>query len=113
VLSGLARRVGLRAFRRSLAVTATANEAVRIEAALVATPRRAQIARNELVLAEAGTALSAAPHRLTFRPKRKLVGRPRKAFRVTVVVRAFDAANNDSVVRATVRVKPPKRKAAR
>jgi len=111
-LRRVARSVTLAAFiRRGVRVTATPGEPARLEFVLEGNVRNAKLgAAFNLTLASRRFALSARSRTATLKPRRRLVGRPRKAFRVRVRVTATDAAGNRRTVTRRVTVKPRKRR---
>ncbi len=109
-LSGVPKRVAFNTLvKKGIRVRVTPDETAKLEADLRATSRGARIARYELVIATGGHVFDAAPQTIALKPRRSLVGRPRKAARLRVTVRAFDAAGNVSTKFAHVTVTPPRR----
>lgn len=105
------RTVTLSAFlRRGIAVSASTNEPARLAFALEAAPRSARLAAAYRLTLASRTlgSLSAARRSVTLKPARRLVGRPRKAFKVRIRVTATDAAKNPRSVSRLVTVKPPR-----
>jgi hypothetical protein len=111
VLTGLKPRVSLAAFRKGTRVRVTSNEAVQLEAALHGTVKSARLAAYELQLATATAALLTPGARtLTLRPKRRLVGTPRRAVKVRLRITATDAARNRRTLTRTITVTVPRRR---
>lgn len=99
-----ARSVKLAAFLRGLKVTLRPNEAARLEVTLVGTLKGGRA--FNLALAAKTLALGGGTRSTTLKAPKKLVGSPRKSFKVQVRVVATDAAGNRSTATRTVTVKP-------
>jgi hypothetical protein len=111
-LASIKSSMTLAAFKKGIKVTATPNEAAALDFMLegTATTVRLRLAAFELALATRALPLAAGPRTVTLKPKSKLVGRPRKAFKVRIRVTATDAAGNRKAVVKTVKVTLPKPK---
>jgi hypothetical protein len=111
-LSSVKSSMPLATFRKGVKVSATPSEAAALEFALqgTATSVRLRPAAYELALATRKLPLAAGKRTVTLKPKSKLVGKPRKAFKVRVLVTATDAAGNRKTATKTVKVTLPKRK---
>jgi len=113
-LSGLPKGIGLRhLLRHGVTVIVTPGAPVHaLVVSLVGRARRAQISRNgALVLAErrfAGTSDTART--VTLKPRRRLVGRPSRAFQLRIVVTGTDAVGRRVQTVRTLRVALPRRR---
>jgi hypothetical protein len=87
-------------------VTVTPSEPVSVLAELQSTVKRAQAAAYNLSLATKRLKLGAGRRSLTIKPGRRLVGHPRKRFKVHLRVTATDAAGNAKVLTRTISVRP-------
>jgi hypothetical protein len=100
----------LAAFLRGVTGTAEPNEPSRLDFELLAKPRGASLsATGDLVLAARSLALGAGRRSARLKPRRRLVGKPRRAFRVRLRVTATDAAGNRTVSNRTITVRPRRR----
>jgi Domain of unknown function (DUF4394) len=104
------RSISLAALLKSgIKVTIAPNEPARLELALLGTVTRANLrASFNLTLASRTLALAGGARSVRLKPSRKLVGKPRKAFKLRVRVIASDAAGNRRTLTKTITVKPRK-----
>ncbi|MDW5594824.1 DUF4394 domain-containing protein [Conexibacter stalactiti] len=104
-------RVTLAAFlKRGIRVSARVDERASLAFALEAAPRSARLAAAyRLTLAGRRFGASTATRSTTLKPVRKLVGTPRRAFKVRVRVTATDAAGNSRTSTRLVTVTVPRR----
>jgi hypothetical protein len=104
------RAISLSALLKSgIAVKVTLNEASRLQVSLLGTVTQAKLrASFNLTLASRTLGLAGGVRKARLKPTRKLVGTPRKAFKVRVSVVARDAAGNQRTVTKTITVKPRK-----
>jgi Domain of unknown function (DUF4394) len=104
------RSISLAALLKSgIKVTIVPNEPARIELALLGTVTRANLrAAFNLTLASRTLALAGGARSVRLKPSRKLVGKPRKAFKLRVRLIASDAAGNRRTFTKTITVKPRK-----
>lgn len=93
----------LAAFLKGVKVTATPGEPAALKFELIAAKRGTRLASTTLPLA-------AGARTAKLKPSPRLVGTPRKVFKVRVRVNATDAAGNRMVVTRTFTVKPDKTK---
>jgi hypothetical protein len=102
------RSISLAALLKSgIKVTIAPNEPARLELALLGTVTRANLrASFNLTLASRTLTLGGGARSVRLKPSRKLVGKPRKAFKVRVRVVASDAAGNRRTLTKTITVKP-------
>jgi hypothetical protein len=91
---------------RGIAVRVTPDEPVAIEAALLATTRRARLSRFNLTLARRSLALAAGARSVKLKPSRRALRRPRRKVKLRVRVIATDAAGNSTRSTTTLRLKP-------
>ncbi len=95
--------------KHGLKVRVTPNEPSRLELSLLGTATRAKLrAAVNVTLVSRTLGLAAGARTLRLTPSRRLVGSPRKAFKVRVRVVASDAAGNRRTIDKTVTVKPRK-----
>ena len=105
-LTGFPRSISYaRLLQRGLRGTVTPSEAVAIEATLQGTVRRARLSAFNMALASRTLPLAPGARRVTLRPARSALQRPRRSVRIRVSVVAVDAAGNRSRVRRTVRLR--------
>jgi hypothetical protein len=105
-LSGVPGSLSLKKFLKGINARITADEPVALSGELLATARTARISSFNLRLATKSAGLAAGPRTLKLKPSRRLVGHPRKRFRVRLRIVATDAAGNATIVTKTVRVRP-------
>jgi hypothetical protein len=91
-----------------VAVRVTPGRAAKLTAELLATARTARIAAANLVVAGRSLPFGAGTRTLRLKPSRRLIGTPRKAFRLTLRVRAADALGVTTERRRTLKVTVPK-----
>ena len=104
-LSGVPRALKLRRLLRGLRVSLTPSEPASFELTLLARPRRVRVAQYDRVLARRTLARAAGPRTVLVRPKRTLLRRSARRFRLRLRVSATDAAGNTSTTRRTIRVR--------
>ena len=113
-LSGLPRRLTLaQLLHRGVKVTVAPSAPVRsLQASLLGTAQRATIARvGDLVLASRSyPTLSSAKRTIALRPPRRLIGRPTRAFGLSVAVTAIAADGRRVTASASLRVTVPRRR---
>ena len=105
-LSGVARSVSIKGFLRGIRVKVKPSEPVALNAQLLGTVRTARVSAFNLQLATRSAKLAAGPRTLRLKPRRALVGHPRKPFKVRLRIVATDAARNATIVTKTFRVRP-------
>jgi hypothetical protein len=99
----------LSAFLKGVRVKATPGEPAALEFELIAKRKgAARAATRDVVLAAVTLPLAGGARTVTLKPRRRLVGRPRKAYTVRLRVTATDAAANRKVVTKAFAVKPNK-----
>jgi hypothetical protein len=96
-----------------VSVPVTPGRAAKLTGELLATARTARIAAANLVVASRSLPLAAGTRTLKFKPSRKLIGTPTKAFKLTIRVRGTDADGVTAVVQRTLKVTLPKKKKAK
>jgi Domain of unknown function (DUF4394) len=95
--------------KTGLKVRLTPTEPARLELSLLGTVTRAKLrAALNLTLASRTLGLAAGARTVRLKPSRKLIGSPRKAFKIRVRVVASDAAGNRRTIEKAVTVKPRK-----
>jgi hypothetical protein len=104
-LAGVPRALRLGRLLRGLRVSLTPSEAASFELTLLAKPRRVQVAQFDLVLARRTLTRAAEPRTVLVRPKRRLLRRTARRFRLRLRVSATDAAGNTSTTSRTIRVR--------
>jgi alpha-tubulin suppressor-like RCC1 family protein len=103
--------IALDKLRKGLTASATPNEAATISFELLATLKNAKLAAvGDLVLATKSFPRDVGKRTVKIVPSRRLLGTPRKAFRLRVRITALDAARNATTVTRTVKVTIPKPK---
>jgi hypothetical protein len=112
-VSGVSQSVPFKSFLSGLKPTVTANEPASLDLALQGTIKRATVSAFELALASASLGSAGGSRSVTLKPRAKLVGKPKRAFRVRLHIVATDAAGNRSTADQTITVKPKSRKKAR
>jgi hypothetical protein len=105
-LAGVPASMPIGTFMKGVKAKLTPDEAVALSGQLLATARAARISAFNLQLATKSAGLAAGPRTLKLKPSRKLVGHPRKRFRVRLRITATDAAGNATIVTKTFRVRP-------
>ena len=109
-LEGAKASMPLKAFLKGVSVKVVTGEPASLEAELLTSAKSARLASLNLILAEGSSSLAAGPQTLTLKPSRRLVGKPKKAFKATLRVTATDAAKNATVDTRTITVKPAAKK---
>lgn len=104
-ISRVPRRTTLRSLRRGVRVTLNADERAAFDVALLASPRRVQIARFELALGRRSLPLGTGARSLRIRPSRRLLRSTARRFTVRLQVVATDAAGNRRTVNRSIRVR--------
>ena len=99
-------RVSLASLLKGLRVTARPSEAARLEITLEGTVTDARVSAFNVVLAKRTLSQSAASRSVLLKPSRRVVGKPRRSFKVRVRVVATDAAGNRGSATRTVTVRP-------
>jgi len=108
LLRGVKRRMSFAAFLKGVAVKVTPSEPAGLTGELLGTARRSKLASFNRTLAKKSLPLAAGQRTLKLKPKKRLVGRPSKAFKVRLRVSATDAAGNAGTATKTIRVKAPR-----
>ena len=97
-------KLKLKSFLKGLTATLTPSEPVALTVDLIASTKKATIAKTyNLALATTRYGSSAAARKLKLKPNKKLIGRARK-FTVQLKVLAVDAAGNRRTVTKTIKV---------
>jgi streptogramin lyase/subtilisin-like proprotein convertase family protein len=112
-LTGPAARTTLTAFRRGPRFTVTPSEAVTLDVTLSLKPKAVTIASADSILLYERTSSATNATAMIVKPSARLLGRPKRTFRVQLRIVASDAAGNRTTVTKTIRVNPDKRKAKR
>jgi hypothetical protein len=107
-LAKLATRPRLTEFRKGVSFEVTPSEPVTLDVLLSANARSVTLARVQL--AETTSRLrSTAAKKLTVKPSRRLLGKPKRAFRAILRLIATDGAGNRTTLSRTISVQPDKR----
>ena len=109
-LKGVKSSMSLTAFLKGVKAKVTPSEPAKLEGKLLAAARSAQLSSFNLTLATKSLKLGSGQRTLKLKPGKKLVGHPRKKFKVQLQVTATDATGNARTVKKTVKVKPGKPK---
>jgi hypothetical protein len=109
-LAGVRGSLSLKAFLKGIAIKVMANEPASLEAELLGAAKSAKLASFNLILASKSMGLAAGQRTLTLKPSRRLVGKPTKAFKVSLRIAATDAGGNTGAATKTIKVKPAKKK---
>jgi hypothetical protein len=112
-LAGVRRRMSFAAFLKGVAVRVTPSEPASLSGELLGAARKTKLASFTRTLARKSLPLAAGRRTLKLKPKKRLVGRPRKAFKVRLRVKATDAAGNVGTATRTIKVRPPAKKKKR
>jgi Domain of unknown function (DUF4394)/Calx-beta domain len=107
---GLPSKLSYESFVKGFKVTLTPTEAASIDVALYGTVKKATAAAFNLSLATKSYSLSTSARSVTLKPSSKLVGKPKKAFKVLLRTVLTDAARNRRTVDRTIKVSAPKPK---
>jgi Kelch motif/Galactose oxidase, central domain/Fibronectin type III domain len=103
-VSGLAKRLTLKRFLKGLTFSVKPSKAASFQIELVGTVNRATISRRRnLILVTRGLRMSASKRRVKLVPNRKLVGRPKRATVLLIIV-ATDQAGSRRTVSRTITV---------
>jgi hypothetical protein len=103
-ITGLAKKLKLKSFLKGVKFSVTPSKAASLEISLLGKVRKATISKaGSLTLASKTTRLSASTQKLKLKPKKKLVGRPRKAT-IQVVIVATDAAGTRSTTTKKIKI---------
>ena len=108
-LTGVKSSMSLASFLKGVKAKVTPSEAAKLDGVLLVAAKSAQLASFNLTLATKSLKLASGARTLKLKPGRRLVGHPRKGFKVRLQVTATDAAGNAKVLTRTIKVKPPKR----
>ena len=99
------------AFLKGVAVKVTPSEPASLSAELLgAAAKKSRLAALTRTLAKKSLPLAAGQRTLKLKPKKRLIGRPAKSFKVRLRVKATDAAGNVGTATKTIKVKPPAKK---
>ena len=109
-LAGVPKTMPFGKFLKGISVKVTPSEPVSLDGELLAAAKGAKLASFNLILAARSSPLASGPRTLKLKPSKRLVGKPRNAFKVSLRVAATDAAKNEGVATATIKVKPAVRK---
>lgn len=110
VVRGVKKKLSFAAFLKGVTAKVTPSEPASLTGELLAAGKQAKrLASSSRTLAKKSLALAAGQRTLKLKPKKRLVGRPEKAFKVHLRITATDAAGNAKVVTKTIKVKPPPR----
>ena len=96
------------AFLKGVAVKVTPSEPAALTGELLGAAKKAKLASFTRTLAKKSLPLAGGQRTLKLKPKKRLVGRPSKAFKVRLRVTATDAAGNAGTATKTIKVKPPR-----
>jgi Domain of unknown function (DUF4394) len=107
-LQGVKPKMSFAAFLKGVAVKITPSEAASLTGALLGAAKKSKLASFTRTLAKKSLPLASGQRTLKLKPKKRLVGRPSKAFKVRLRVTATDAAGNVGTATKTIRVKPPR-----
>jgi hypothetical protein len=109
-LSGVPSSIARAALLKGLLVGVTSSEPAALKAKLLGTTSKVHLSAFNLSLASASLGLAAGPRTLTLKPKRALIGKPRKRVKLRLAVTATDAAGNASTTTRSITLKPSKPK---
>lgn len=102
-----AAKLKLKKLLKGVTVTVGADEPVSAEVTLLASPKQVSLGRAfELTLASGSLPLGDGPRTVNLKPKRKLIGKPAKKFKVLVRVVATDAEGNETTSDKSLKIKP-------
>jgi Domain of unknown function (DUF4394)/Calx-beta domain len=107
---GLPSKLSYESFVKGFKITLTPTEAASLDVALYGTVKKATAAAYNLSLWTKSLSLAAGARSVTCKPSSKLVGKPKKAFKVLVRLVLTDAARNRRTVDRTIKVSAPKPK---
>jgi hypothetical protein len=107
-LQGVKRKMSFAAFLKGVAARVTPSEPAALTGELLGAARKSKLAAFTRTLAKKSLPLAAGQRTLKLKPKKRLVGRPSKAFKVRLRVTATDAAGNAGTATKTIKVKPPR-----
>ena len=113
LLAGVKRKMSFAAFLKGVAVKVTPSEPASLTGELLGAAKKSKLASFTRTLAKKSMPLAAGRRTLKLTPKKRLVGRPAKAFKVRLRVKASDAAGNVGTATKTIKVKPPKKQLKR
>ena len=109
LLRGVKRKMSFAAFLKGVAVRVTPSEPAGLTGELLGAAKKSKLASFTRTLAKKSLPLAGGQRTLKLKPKKRLVGRPSKAFKVRLRVTATDAAGNvGTATRADQKVKPPR-----
>lgn len=108
-LKGVKASMSLASFLKGVKAKVTPSEPAKLGGVLMVSAKSAQLASFNLTLATKSLKLGAGARTLKLKPRRSLVGHPRKTFKARLQVTATDAAGNAKTVTKTIKVKPAKR----
>jgi virginiamycin B lyase len=109
-LGALAARMPQATFRKGLRVRVTPSEPVTLDVTLAARPKAVTVAAADDLLLFDRTFQAARATYLAVKPSAKNLGRPNKAFRVTLRIVATDRAGNRTTVTRPITIDPDKKK---
>jgi hypothetical protein len=107
-LTGVKRKMSFAAFLKGVAVKVTPSEPAGLTGELLGTAKKSKLASFTRTLAKKSLPLAAGQRTLKLKPKKRLVGRPSRAFKVRLRVTATDAAGNVGTATRTIKVKRPR-----
>jgi len=108
LLQGVKRKMSFAAFLKGVAIKVTPSEAASLTGQLLGAAKKSKLASFTRTLAKKSLPLASGQRTLKLKPKKRLVGRPPKAFKVRLRVTATDAAGNVGTATKTIKVKPPR-----
>ena len=110
LLQGVKRKMSFAAFLKGVAVKVTPSEPASLTGELLGAAKKSKLASFTRTLTKKSLPLASGQRTLKLKPKKRLVGRPAKAFKVRLRVRATDAAGNVGTATKTIKVMPPAKK---
>jgi hypothetical protein len=108
VLSGVKRKMSFAAFLKGVAAKVTPSEPASLTGELLGPAKKSKLASLTRTLAKKSLPLAGGQRTLKLKPKKRLLGRPSKVFKVRLRVTATDAAGNAGTATKTIKVKPPR-----
>jgi hypothetical protein len=108
VLAGVKRKMSFAAFLKGVAAKITPSEPAALTGELLGAAKKSKLASFTRTLAKKSVPLAGGQRTLKLKPKKRLLGRPSKAFKVRLRVTATGAAGNAGTATRTITVKPPR-----
>jgi Calx-beta domain len=112
-LSGVPASISRTALLKGLAVGVTPSEPATLTARLQGTVSKVHLSAFNLSLATSSLGLAGGKRTLTLKPKRALIGKPKRKLKLRLLVTATDAAGNSATKTRTITLKPSKPKTKR